>query len=34
MFNSLNIVKEFIKNLLFLKVIKKVGNLYTENIGN
>jgi hypothetical protein len=33
-FNSLNIAKEFTKNLLFLKVIKKVGNLYIENTGN
>ena len=33
-FNSLNIAAEFTKNLLFLKVGKKVGKLYTENIGN
>ena len=31
---SLNVAKEFTKNLLFLKVIKKVGNLYIENTGN
>ena len=33
-FNSLNTAKEFTKNLLFLKVIKKVGNFYTENTDN
>jgi hypothetical protein len=33
-FNSLNAVSEFIKNLFFLKVVKKVGNLYIENTGN
>ena len=30
----LNVAKEFTKNLLFLKVIKKVGNLYIENTSN
>ena len=33
-FNNLNIAKESTKNLLFFKVIKKINNLYTENIGN
>jgi hypothetical protein len=33
-FNSPNAALEFIKYLLFLKVVKKVGNFYIENIGN
>ena len=33
-FNSLNAAKESTKNLLFLKVIKKVNNLYIEDMGN
>jgi hypothetical protein len=33
-FNSLNTAAEFTKNLLFLKVSKKVGNLYIEDTGN
>ena len=33
-FNSLNTAKESTKNLPFLKVVKKVGNLYIEDIGN
>ena len=33
-FNSLNTAKESTKNLLFLKVVKKVDNFYMENTGN
>ena len=33
-FNSLNIAKKSTKNLLFFKIIKKVGNFYIENTGN
>ena len=33
-FNSLNAAKEFTKNLLFFKVVKKVDNFYMEDTGN
>ena len=33
-FDSLNATKESTKNLLFLKVVKKVDNFYMENMGN
>jgi len=33
-FDNLNAIKESTKKFFFFKVIKKVVNLYIENIGN